>query len=121
MTTRTAGLPRGALRQAAGFGRIRAQRRHLPGNRIAPHRSARRQANKKWFLPARHSRERFGPWAGLTRRTAKSSGPPPRPAMRIPPPWQRTFDFFALPLVVEPSCAALSGDAGLLPIRQFDE
>jgi hypothetical protein len=36
--------------------------------------------------------------------------------------WQVAFDFFSSsPVVVEPSEAALSSDAGLLPIRQFDE
>jgi hypothetical protein len=37
------------------------------------------------------------------------------------PAWQRTLAFFGRPIVVEPSHAALSGDAGLLPIRQFDQ
>ena len=41
--------------------------------------------------------------------------------MSIQPAWQRTFDFFELPVVVEPSRATLSSDAGLLPLRQFDE
>jgi len=36
--------------------------------------------------------------------------------------WQGTFDFWgAVPIVVEPSDAQLSSDAGLLPLRQFDE
>lgn len=36
--------------------------------------------------------------------------------------WQGTFDFFGtLPIVIEPSQGQLSSDAGLLPIRQFDE
>jgi hypothetical protein len=36
--------------------------------------------------------------------------------------WQATFDFWGdLPIVVEPSSAHLSSDAGLLPVRQFDE
>ena len=36
--------------------------------------------------------------------------------------WQGTFTFLEqLPIVVEPSQAQLSSDAGLLPIRQFDE
>jgi hypothetical protein len=36
--------------------------------------------------------------------------------------WQATFDFWGkLPVVVEPSKAQLTSDAGLLPIRQFDE
>src|SRR5262249_53857079 len=41
--------------------------------------------------------------------------------MSIQPVWQRTFDFFELPVVVEPSRATLSSDAGLLPLRQFDQ
>jgi len=41
--------------------------------------------------------------------------------MSIQPAWQQTFDFFALPVVAQPSRAALSSDAGLLPLRQFDE
>jgi hypothetical protein len=41
--------------------------------------------------------------------------------MSIQPAWQRTFDFFELPVVIEPSRAALSSDAGLLPLRQFDQ
>ena len=36
--------------------------------------------------------------------------------------WQQTFDFFVgKPIVVEPVEAHLSTDAGLLPIRQFDD
>ena len=35
--------------------------------------------------------------------------------------WQKSFDFFRKPVVVEPSEASLTSDAGLLPIRQFDE
>jgi hypothetical protein len=36
--------------------------------------------------------------------------------------WQASFDFWRdLPIVVEPSDAQLSSDAGLLPLRQFDE
>jgi Transposase DDE domain group 1 len=41
--------------------------------------------------------------------------------MSIQPAWQQTFDFFQLPVVLEPSRATLSSDAGLLPLRQFDE
>jgi len=41
--------------------------------------------------------------------------------MSIQPAWQQTFAFFGPPVVVGPSRAALSSDAGLLPIRQFDE
>ena len=35
--------------------------------------------------------------------------------------WQKSFDFFRKPVVVKPSEASLSSDAGLLPIRQFDQ
>lgn len=36
--------------------------------------------------------------------------------------WQKAFDFFdEKPVVVEPAAAQISSDAGLLPIRQFDE
>jgi hypothetical protein len=42
--------------------------------------------------------------------------------MSIQPVWQRTFDFLDDQLlVVEPSTAQLSSDAGLLPLRQLDE
>jgi hypothetical protein len=34
---------------------------------------------------------------------------------------QLSFDFFAKPVVVQPATVELSSDAGLLPIRQFDE
>ena len=35
--------------------------------------------------------------------------------------WQKSFGFFGKPVVVQPSSAALSSDAGLLPIRELDE
>ena len=35
--------------------------------------------------------------------------------------WQKSFDFFGKPVVVRPSEAELTSDAGLLPIRQFDQ
>jgi hypothetical protein len=41
--------------------------------------------------------------------------------MSIQPVWQQTLDFFPSPLLVEPSPAQLSSDAGLLPFRQFDQ
>lgn len=42
--------------------------------------------------------------------------------MSIQPAWQETLPFFApQTLLVEPSHAQLSSDAGLLPIRQFDQ
>jgi hypothetical protein len=39
----------------------------------------------------------------------------------VPSPWSQILDFFGTPLVIEPSPGQLSGDAGLLPIRQFDQ
>jgi hypothetical protein len=42
--------------------------------------------------------------------------------MSIQPAWQATFDFWEnSPIVIEPSQAQLTSDAGLLPIRQFDQ
>jgi hypothetical protein len=41
--------------------------------------------------------------------------------MSIPPAWPQVRDFFGMSLVIEPSRGQLSGDAGLLPIRQFDQ
>lgn len=42
--------------------------------------------------------------------------------MSVQSVWQRTLDFPGdRPLVIEPSAALLSSDAGLLPIRQLDE
>lgn len=42
--------------------------------------------------------------------------------MIIQSDWQLSFDFFgSRPIVVEPSVAQVSSDAGLLPIRQLDE
>ena len=35
--------------------------------------------------------------------------------------WPQVLDFFGTPLVIEPSPGQLSGDAGLLPVRQFAE
>jgi hypothetical protein len=35
--------------------------------------------------------------------------------------WQKSFGIFGKPVVVKPGDAQLSSDAGLLPIRQFDE
>ena len=35
--------------------------------------------------------------------------------------WQKSFDFFSKPVVVQPTEATLTSDAGLLPIRQFDQ
>ena len=41
--------------------------------------------------------------------------------MSIPAAWPHVLDFSGTPLVIEPSAGQLSGDAGLLPIRQFDQ
>jgi hypothetical protein len=41
--------------------------------------------------------------------------------MSVPGVWPQVLDFFRTPLAIEPSPDQLSGDAGLLPIRQFDE
>ena len=41
--------------------------------------------------------------------------------MSIPPPWPQVLDFFGTPLAIEPSPGQLSSDAGLLPVRQFDQ
>src|SRR5215475_8943863 len=41
--------------------------------------------------------------------------------MSLPGDWPQVLDFFGTPLVIEPSAGQLSGDAGLLPIRQFDQ
>jgi hypothetical protein len=34
--------------------------------------------------------------------------------------WPQVLDFFGTPLVIEPSPGQVSGDAGLLRVRQFD-
>jgi len=39
----------------------------------------------------------------------------------MPVAWPQILDFFGTPLVIEPSQGQLSSDAGLLPIRQFDQ
>ena len=42
--------------------------------------------------------------------------------MSIQTAWEATFDFWGnVPIIVEPSNAQLTSDAGLLPLRQFDE
>jgi hypothetical protein len=41
--------------------------------------------------------------------------------MSITAAWPQVLDFFGTPLVIEPSPGQLSGDAGLLPVRQFDQ
>jgi hypothetical protein len=41
--------------------------------------------------------------------------------MSVPPAWPQVLNFFGTPLAIEPSAGQLSGDARLLPIRQFDQ
>ena len=41
--------------------------------------------------------------------------------MSLPGVGPQILDFLGTPLVIEPSPGQLSGDAGLLPVRQFDE
>jgi hypothetical protein len=41
--------------------------------------------------------------------------------MSLPGAWPQVLDFLGAPLVIEPSAGQLSSDAGLLPIRQFDQ
>jgi hypothetical protein len=41
--------------------------------------------------------------------------------MSLPAAWPQVLDYFGTPLVIEPSAGQLSSDAGLLPIRQFDQ
>jgi hypothetical protein len=41
--------------------------------------------------------------------------------MIVPGVWPQVLDFFGTPLVIEPSPGQLSSDAGLLPVRQFDQ
>jgi hypothetical protein len=41
--------------------------------------------------------------------------------MSIPAAWPQVLNFIGTPLVIEPSPGQLSSDAGLLPIRQFDQ
>jgi hypothetical protein len=41
--------------------------------------------------------------------------------MSVPGVWPQVLDFFGTPLAIEPSQGQLSSDAGLLPIREFDE
>ena len=41
--------------------------------------------------------------------------------MSLPGVWPQVLDFFGTPLVMEPAPGQPSGDAGVLPIRRFDE
>src|SRR5215831_1400945 len=52
---------------------------------------------------------------------ARSFPPPGRQPMSILSAWPQVLDFFGAPLVIEPSQGQLSSDAGLLPIREFDD
>src|SRR5262249_26676998 len=42
-------------------------------------------------------------------------------SMSGPAPWPQVLDFFGTPFVIEASPGQLSNDAGLLPVRQFDQ
>jgi hypothetical protein len=46
---------------------------------------------------------------------------PRRPSLGVPAAWPQVLTFFGTPLVLEPSPGQLSGDAGRLPVRQFDQ
>jgi hypothetical protein len=59
--------------------------------------------------------------ARLTWGAARPFPLPRRRQRKIPAPWPQGLDFFRTPLVIEPSAGQLSSDAGLLPLRQFDE
>ncbi len=41
--------------------------------------------------------------------------------MSLPLAWPQVLDFFGTPLAIQPSRGQLSSDAGLLPVRQFDQ
>jgi len=41
--------------------------------------------------------------------------------MSLPSEWPQVLDFLGSPLAIQPCQGQLSGDAGLLPIRQFDQ
>ncbi len=41
--------------------------------------------------------------------------------MILPPTWQQVFDFFGTPLMIGLTPGQILGEAGLLPIRQFDQ
>jgi hypothetical protein len=41
--------------------------------------------------------------------------------MSIPVAWPQVLDLFGTPLIIESSPGQLSSDAGLLPVRQFDQ
>jgi hypothetical protein len=59
--------------------------------------------------------------ARLTWGAARPFPLPRRRQRKIPAPWPQSLDFFRTPLVIEPSAGQLSSDAGLLPLRHFDE
>jgi hypothetical protein len=61
--------------------------------------------------------------SSMALRAAATASPPwlPRKTNASRPyAWPQVLDFFRTPLVIEPSEGQLSGDAGLLPFRQFD-
>ena len=41
--------------------------------------------------------------------------------MILPAAWPQGLDIFGTPQVIEPSPGQVSGEAGLLPVRQFDQ
>ena len=41
--------------------------------------------------------------------------------MIVPSAWRQIMDFFGAPRVIEPWPGQLSSDAGLLPLRRFDQ
>jgi hypothetical protein len=43
-----------------------------------------------------------------------------RQSVIVPSDWPQVLDVFGTPRVIEPSSGKISGDAGLLPVRQFD-
>src|SRR5262245_35413237 len=57
----------------------------------------------------------------LTCGAARSIPQPGRQPMSIPAALPQVLDFFGIPLVIEPSAGQLTSDAGLLPLREFDE
>src|SRR5262249_7545109 len=65
--------------------------------------------------------EWFGLRASLTCSADKCSRLPRRPPASIPPARQPSLACCGLPVVGDPPRAALPGDAGLLPLRRFDD
>src|SRR5262245_19568028 len=65
--------------------------------------------------------ELLAPVARPTRGATRSCPQSRRQPMSVPTAWPQVLDFFGTPIVIESSPGQLSSDAGLLPIRQFDE